>query len=338
VTGRHADPLRALGLAILLCVCILVAALAIGAGTSRLSLVTVCEAIFAFDGSRDHLVVTMLRLPRVLAGAMAGAALAVAGAVMQAATGNPLASPGLLGINAGGAFAVVAAMALQMTGSMSDGNGLTWYAFGGAATAGFAVHALGSLGPGGPTSLKLVLAGAVVGTFLTSLTAAILIFDQATLDAVRLWTVGSLSGRTMGQVMAVAPYIATGLAAALVLRRQFTTLSLGSDISGALGQRPLLWRTISVVIVVLLAGSAVALAGPVGFVGLVIPHIARLTVGADYRWIVPYSAIGGALLLVTADVIGRGLFANQDFPVGVTMALIGAPFFLWLARYRLRST
>jgi len=338
VTGRHADPLRALGLAILLCVCILVAALAIGAGTSRLSLVTVCEAIFAFDGSRDHLVVTMLRLPRVLAGAMAGAALAVAGAGMQAPTGNPPAPPGLPGINARGALPPGAAPALPMTGSMSDGNGLTWYAFGGAATAGFAVHALGSLGPGGPTSLKLVLAGAVVGTFLTSLTAAILIFDQATLDAVRLWTVGSLSGRTMGQVMAVAPYIATGLAAALVLRRQFTTLSLGSDISGALGQRPLLWRTISVVIVVLLAGSAVALAGPVGFVGLVIPHIARLTVGADYRWIVPYSAIGGALLLVTADVIGRGLFANQDFPVGVTMALIGAPFFLWLARYRLRST
>ena len=333
----QADALRVLGLAILFCMTILVAVLSIGAGTARLSFVTVAEALFAFDGSRDHLIVTMLRLPRVLAGAMAGAALAVAGAVMQAATGNPLASPGLLGINAGGAFAVVAAMALQMTGSLGDGNGLVWYAFGGAAIAGFAVHALGSLGPRGVTSLKLVLAGAVIGTFLTSLTSAILIFDQATLDAVRLWTVGSLSGRTMGQVLAVAPYIATGLAAALLLRGQFTTLSLGSDISGALGQHPLLWRTLSVVIVVLLAGSAVALAGPVGFVGLVMPHVARLTIGADYRWIVPYSAVGGALLLVTADTVGRSLFASQDFPVGVTMALIGAPFFLWLARYRLRG-
>lgn len=333
----QADALRVLGLAILFCMTILVAVLSIGAGTARLSFVTVAEALFAFDGSRDHLIVTMLRLPRVLAGAMAGAALAVAGAVMQAATGNPLASPGLLGINAGGAFAVVAAVALQMTGSLGDGNGLVWYAFGGAAIAGFAVHALGSLGPRGGTSLKLVLAGAVIGTFLTSLTSAILIFDQATLDAVRLWTVGSLSGRTMGQVMAVAPYIATGLAAALLLRGQFTTLSLGSDISGALGQHPLLWRTLSVAIVVLLAGSAVALAGPVGFVGLVMPHVARLTIGADYRWIVPYSAVGGALLLVTADTVGRSLFASQDFPVGVTMALIGAPFFLWLARYRLRG-
>lgn len=334
---RQADHLRLLGIAILSCLCLLVAALSIGAGTSRLSLTTVAEAVFAFDGSRDHLVITMLRMPRVLAGLLAGAALAVAGAVMQAATGNPLASPGLLGVNAGAAFAVVTAMAFQMTGSAGDGNSLIWHAFGGAAIAGVAVHTLGSLGPRGPTPLKLVLAGAVIGTFLTSLTTAVLIFDQATLDAIRLWTVGSLSGRSMDQVMTVAPYIAVGLAAALLLRRQFTTLSLGADISGALGQNPLLWRTISVGIVVLLAGGTVALAGPVGFVGLVMPHIARLTVGADYRWIVPYSAVGGALLLVGADMVGRSVFASQDFPVGVTMALIGAPFFLWLARYRLRG-
>lgn len=333
----QADHLRALGLVILSCACILMAALSIAVGTTQLSLSTVFKATLAFDGSRDHLVVTMLRLPRVLAGVMAGAALAVAGAVMQAATGNPLASPGLLGINAGAAFAVVIALALQLTGSMSDGNSLIWYTFGGAAIAGFSVHVLGSLGPRGSTPLKLVLAGAVIGTFLTSLTSAILIFDQATLDAIRLWTVGSLSGRSMDETIGVAPYIALGLAAALLLRGQLTTLSLGSDISGALGQNLLLWRTICVIIVVMLAGGAVALAGPVGFVGLVMPHAARLTVGADYRWIVPYSAIGGALLLVTADTVGRSLFAAQDFPVGVTMALIGAPFFLWLARYRLRS-
>jgi iron complex transport system permease protein len=336
VTELQKDRLRAVGFATLLCTCILVAVLSIAAGTTRFSLVTVAEAIFAFDGSRDHLVVTMLRLPRVLAGLLAGASLAVAGAVMQAATGNPLASPGLLGINAGAAFAVVAAMALQLTGSAGGGS-LIWHAFGGAAVAGLAVHVLGSIGPRGSTPLKQILAGAVIATFLTSLTTAILIFDQATLDAVRLWTVGSLSGRSMGQVTAIAPYITTGLAAALLLRRQLTTLSLGADISGSLGQNPLLWRTISVMIVVLLAGGAVALAGPVGFIGLVLPHVARLIVGADYRWIVPYSAIGGALLLVTADMTGRSLYASQDFPVGVTMALIGAPFFLWLARYRLRS-
>lgn len=336
MTELQKDRLRAAGLAALFCACILVAVLSLAAGTTRLPLVTVAEAIFAFDGTRDHLVVVMLRLPRVLAGLLAGAALAVAGAVMQAATGNPLASPGLLGINAGAAFAVVAAMTLQLTGS-AGGDGLIWHAFGGAAVAGLAVQVLGSVGPRGSSPLKLILAGAVIATFLTSLTTAILIFDQATLDAVRLWTLGSLSGRSMGEVTAIAPYIITGLAAALLLRRQLTTLSLGQDISGSLGQNPLLWRTISVAIVVLLAGGAVALTGPVGFVGLVMPHVARLIVGADYRWIVPYSAIGGASLLVTADMTGRSLYASQDFPVGVTMALIGAPFFLWLARYRLRS-
>lgn len=325
-----------LALLVLLGLAVVIAAQAVAVGTTPFSLAQVGEAIFAFDGSRDHLVITMLRLPRVLAGLLVGAALAAAGAVMQAATGNPLASPGLLGINAGAAFAVILAMALPTVGA-ATGGGLLGYAFIGAAIAGFAVHVLGSLGPNGATPLKLVLAGAVISTFLTSLTTAVLIFDQATLDVVRLWTLGSLSGRTMGDVMAVAPFVGLGLVAVLLLRAQFTTLSLGAEISGGLGQSPVLWRTISVVLVVLLAGSAVALAGPVGFVGLVMPHVARLLVGADYRWILPYSVMGGALLVVIADMVGRSLFASQDFPVGVTLALIGAPFFLWLARYRLRG-
>lgn len=325
-----------LALLVLLGLGVVIAAQAVAIGTTPLSLAQVGEAIFAFDGSRDHLVITMLRLPRVLAGLLVGAALAAAGAVMQAATGNPLASPGLLGVNAGAAFAVILAMALPTIGA-TTGGGLLGYAFIGAAIAGFAVHVLGSLGPNGATPLKLVLAGAVISTFLTSLTTAVLIFDQATLDVVRLWTLGSLSGRTMGDVIAVAPFVGVGLVAVLLLRSQFTTLSLGAEISGGLGQSPVLWRTISVVLVVLLAGSAVALAGPVGFVGLVMPHVARLLVGADYRWILPYSVVGGALLVVIADMLGRSLFASQDFPVGVTLALIGAPFFLWLARYRLRG-
>lgn len=167
--------------------------LAIMAGPAPLSPSTVLSAIFRFDGSRDHLVVTLLRLPRVAAAMIAGAGLAVSGAIMQAVTKNPLASPGLLGINAGAAFAVVAS--LSITGV--SGDALVWYAFGGAAFAAFCVFFIGSIGRVGATPLIMVLAGAVVATFLTSLTTAILIFDQTTLDAVRLWTVGSLSGRTM---------------------------------------------------------------------------------------------------------------------------------------------
>jgi len=299
-------------------------------GTSRIPMADVLDAIFAFDGSHEHLVVTTLRLPRVLAGLLAGCALAVAGAIMQAVTNNPLASPGLLGVNAGAAFAVVAATSLIGIGS----SGSVWFAFGGAGAAAIIVYGLGSLGPWGAMPLTLVLVGAVLTMFLTSLTTAILIFDQTTLDAVRLWTAGSLSGRTMAQVSAVAPYILIGLGAALVFRRQLMTLSLGAEVARSVGQTPLIWRGLAVVIIILLAGGAVALAGPVGFVGLVVPHIARLTVGVDYRWIIPFSAVGGALLVVLADMLGRTYFASQSFPVGVTMAAVGAPFFIWLARNR----
>ncbi|WP_337182698.1 iron ABC transporter permease [Shinella sp.] len=333
--AARADGVRSCALAVL---CLVVAAVAVWSvtlGASHTTMRDVLAAIFAFDGSREHVVVTTLRLPRVLAGVLAGAALAVAGAIMQAVTNNPLASPGLLGVNAGAAFAVVVAMSLL--GVASSGTHI-WFAFGGAGAAAVIVYALASSGPAGATPLKLVLAGAVLTSFLASLTTAFLIFDQTTLDAVRLWTAGSLAGRNMQQVTDVAPYIVAGLAAALVFRRHLMTLSLGTSAARAVGQDPVLWRGLAIVIVILLAGGAVALAGPVGFVGLVVPHIARLTVGVDYRWIIPFGAAGGALLVVLADVLGRVIFASQSFPAGVTVALVGAPFFIWIARRRVDGT
>lgn len=299
-------------------------------GTSDIRAGAVLGTIFAFDGSRDHLVIATLRLPRALAGVLAGSALAVAGAIMQAVTNNPLASPGLLGINAGAAFAVVVATSLIGIGSQAS----IWCAFGGAAAAAVIVYVLASLGHRGATPLKLVLAGAVLSMFLGALTTTLLLFDQATLDAVRLWTAGSLSGRTAAEVGSVAPYILAGLIAALLLRRNITTLSLGAELARSVGQDAVAWRWIAVVIVTLLAGGAVALAGPVGFVGLVVPHVARMIVGGDYRWIIPFCAVGGGLILVFADTAGRAFFDNQGFPVGVTMAMVGAPFFIWLARTR----
>lgn len=324
----NADGARAFSLAAL---CLTVAAASVWSitlGASHIPVSDVLSAIFAFDGSREHLVVTMLRLPRALAGLLAGSALAVAGAIMQAVTNNPLASPGLLGINAGAAFAVVMATSLLGIGS----SGIVWFAFGGAAAAAITVYGLGSAGRGGATPLKLVLAGAVLTTFLSSLTTAILIFDATTLDIVRLWTAGSLSGRTMAEVTGVAPHILSGLLAGLIFRRHVMTLSLGAEIARSVGQNPILWRGLAVVIVILLAGGAVALAGPIGFVGLVVPHIARLIVGVDYRWVIPFSGAGGALLVVVADTMGRTVLGSQSFPVGVTMAILGAPFFIWLAR------
>lgn len=326
-----ADAARLGALAALCLVTVAVALWSVTLGASRIPVNDVLAAVVAFDGSRDHLVVTTLRLPRVMAGLLSGSALAVAGAIMQAATSNPLASPGLLGINAGAAFAVV--MAMSVLGVASSGAHV-WFAFGGAGAAAVVVYAVASAGPAGATPLKLVLSGAVLTAFLTSLTSAMLIFDQETLDGVRLWTAGSLTGRTMAHVAAVAPYILTGLGLALLFRRHVMTLSLGTEIARSVGQNQVLWRGIAVAIVILLAGGAVALAGPIGFVGLVVPHIARLTVGVDYRWIIPFSAAGGALLVVLADVLGRTVFASQGFPVGVTMAVVGAPFFIWLARRR----
>lgn len=332
MTSTHGR--RLLAIATLLCLLVVVALGAIALGTVTMAPVTILSAIFAFDGSRDHLLVMTIRLPRVLAALLAGSALAVSGAIMQAVTSNPLASPGLLGINAGAAFAVVSVMTLFGAG-VSDSH--IWFAFLGAGLAAVIVFALGSFGAVGHSPLGLVLAGVILATFLASLTTAILIFDQSTLDAVRLWTAGSVTGRTMAQARAVAPFILAGLAAALLLGRHLTTLSLGADASRSLGQNPLLWRGASVAIVILLAGGAVALAGPIGFVGLVVPHIVRMSIGIDYRWVVPFSALGGALLVVVADMLGRLVFASQSFPVGVTIALVGAPFFLYLALTRVRN-
>lgn len=315
-----------------LCLCAL-SLWAMSVGASAIPLPRVAEALADPGGSsRESLIIWSVRLPRVLAAITVGAALAVAGAIMQAATGNPLADPGLLGVNSGAAFAVV--LTLAFLGPGTAGGTLIWSAFAGAFAAACAVYGLGTLGRSGPTPVKLVLAGVVIGTFLSMLSASVLILDDQTLEAVRLWTAGSLKGRALDDVLAVMPYIAAGLVAAMLLRDQFTSLSLGSDAARGLGQNPALWRAVSAGIVVVLAGGSVAIAGPLGFVGLVVPHMARMVMGADYRRILPIAMAGGALLTLLADVLPRALWGN-DVPAGVSLALIGAPFFIWLARGRL---
>ncbi len=326
---------RILGLCMLCILLLLITVWSVGLGATSIPAHEVLRAFVDFDGSRDHLVISTVRLPRVLAGLLAGCALASAGAIMQAATNNPLASPDLLGVNAGAAFAVVISLSLFGVTSSEDH---VLFAFGGAGVAAIAVYLLGTIGRGGGSArIRLVLAGAILTTFLTALTMTVLIFDGATLDAVRLWTAGSLVNRSMLQVEAVLPYILTGLFAAILSRRQIMTLSLGPDVARSVGQNPTLWLGLSLLVVILLAGGAVALAGPVGFVGLVMPHLARLIVGPDYRWIIPFSMLGGALLVVSADAAARTLFLGATPPVGVVVALIGAPFFIWLVRKRARG-
>lgn len=281
----------------------------------------------------EYLIIQTVRLPRVLAGAAVGAALAVAGAIMQGLTRNPLADSGILGINVGASFAVV------LTVYLIGNPPLSVYAIVGFIGAGLSaaiVYALGSLGRGGVSPLRLTLAGVILTAFVSSFTTAILIGDQETLERIRFWTAGSLAGRDMNLLSQTAPYIIFGLVCALFLSRQITTISLGDDVAAGLGQDTTRIKLLAAGVVVLLAGGAVALAGSIGFVGLVVPHVVRFIVGVDYRWVIPYAALWGASLVTVADVAARVIISPQELPVGVMMALIGAPFFIALARWRVK--
>lgn len=302
-------------------------------GARDIPLRTILDSFFSFDHSFDHLVIQTVRLPRSLMAMAVGAALAVSGAVMQGLTRNPLAETGILGIEAGGSLAVV--LTLFMFGSTS----LSVYAgaaFLGAAIAAMAVYALGTLGRGGATPLNLTVAGAAMTAFIASITTSILIVSQRTLDEIRFWLAGSLSGRDFDLFLQVLPFLLSGLILAFSLGRQITTMSLGEDIAKSLGQQTLWVKLLAALSVVLLAGSSVAIAGPIGFVGLVVPHMVRFFIKTDYRWILPYTAIVGAILLLVADIAARVLLKPQELPVGVMTALMGAPVFVYLVKSKVK--
>lgn len=281
----------------------------------------------------EQIIIRTLRIPRALVAAIVGAALAVAGTLMQGVTRNPLADPGILGIETGAALAVVCAVYFLQIDSLSL---YALFAFAGATVTAVAVYLLGSLGHGGPTPLKITIAGAATTAFLGSITTAILLFSQRTFEEVRFWMAGSVAGRDLELLSQAAPYLLLGLLLALLLSRQITTIALGDDVAVGLGQRTGWVRGLSAFATVLLAGGAVALAGPIGFVGLVIPHVVRLVVGQDYRWIVPYSILVGASFLILADVAARMVARPMELPVGIMTALIGGPVFVYLVRWRVK--
>lgn len=309
---------------------VLLASLAYGSKTIGLG--TVVEAFTSYDATNDdHLIVRSLRVPRTLVGLGVGAALGLAGAVMQGVTRNPLADPGIFGVEAGAALAVVVGIYVFGVGSLS---GYVWFAFVGAAVASVVVYGLGSMGRGGATPVKLALAGAAMAALLSSLTSAILIVDVTTLDQFRFWAVGSLAGRDGAVVAQVAPFFVVGAVLALGTARGLNTLALGDDVARSLGQRVHLARGLSALAVIVCSGAAVAAAGPVGFIGLTIPHVARAICGPDYRWIMPWSLVLGPILLLGADIVGRIVARPGELQVGIVTALIGAPLFIALARRR----
>jgi iron complex transport system permease protein len=327
-------PSLLVGLILSLLILLICLVVSIGYGAADISASTIYAALTAFDGSADHLIIRTIRLPRSLVAILVGAAMAIAGAIMQGITRNPLADPGILGINAGAAMAVVIAV---FAFEPPDSSLYAGYAFLGAGAAAIGVYFLGSLGRGGLTPLNLTIAGAAISTFLSSLTTGILIFSQRTLDEIRFWMAGSIAGRDFTIVWQVLPYITLGLILAFALGKQITTLNLGEDVAKGLGQRTAWVKVAAAFSVILLAGSAVAAAGPIGFIGLVVPHVVRLLVGVDYRWIMPYSAVFGAILLLTADIGARLLIKPQELPVGVMTAFVGAPLFVYLARFKVKK-
>lgn len=321
---------RLLGAVLLIAACVLTALMSLGFGAKAVPFGDVIEAFTDYDASNgDHLIVRELRLPRTIVGLVVGAALGVAGAVMQAITRNPLADPGILGVNAGASFAVV--LAIWLFGITSV-LGLVWFAFAGAAAASVVVYLLGAAGRGGPTPVRLALAGAALSALLFALTRAVTLLDQATLDQFRFWAVGSLSGRGLDVAQQTALFVALGLLIAVAISRPLNALALGEDAAAALGIEVNTLRILAAISIMLLCGSAVAAIGPVGFIGLVIPHAARAWFGPDQRWLIPACALAGPAMLLFCDSIGRIIARPGEVQVGIMTAAIGGPAFVIIVR------
>ncbi|SDO80452.1 iron complex transport system permease protein [Paenibacillus sp. yr247] len=279
--------------------------------------------------TNEAIIIQTVRIPRALIAALVGGSLAIAGALMQAITRNPLASPSIFGINSGAAFAIVLSVGFFNVSSLSQ---FTWIAFLGAAVSSALVYALGSLGRDGLTPMKITLAGSAMTAFFASLTQGILLGNGKAFDQVLYWLVGSVEGRTMAMLQSVCPYILLAWIGALLLSPHINILSMGDDVAKGLGQRTVLVKFITAVVIVILAGGSVAVAGPIVFVGIIVPHIVRFLVGIDYRWVIPYCAILGGILLVGADIIARFIVMPKEVHVGVTTAILGVPFFIYIAR------
>ncbi len=293
---------------------------------------TVVASYLAPDDSTAQTVIRTARVPRAIIALVIGGNMAIAGALAQAVTRNPLASPGVFGINAGAAAAVVTGVVLF---SVSSFGGLALFAFGGASISTLLVYVLGSVGRDGLTPVKITLAGAALGAFYASLTSAVLVANEQTLGIVLFWLAGSVAGAELSHLSTALPVFAAGWLIAALLARPVTTLMLGEDVARGLGLRTTLVKIGVGGVIALLAGGSVAIAGPISLIGLIVPHAARTIVGHDQRWVLPYSFVLGAGLLLTADIGSRFVAQPQEAPVGTVTAVLGALLFVHIARRRI---
>jgi len=323
-------PVRARSLWLLLALAALTAAMlaSVAWGSRIVGLSDVVAALGGADETIAQAAVTK-RVPRTVLAVLVGAALGLSGAVMQGVTRNPLADPGILGVNMGASLAVVCGIVFF---GLTSPSGYIWVAIGGAAAAAVFVYTVGSLGRGGATPLKLALAGAATSAAFSSLVTAVVMPRNDVAGGFRMWQIGGVGGASFDGVVRVLPFLAVGLALSFLSARALNSLALGDDLAAGLGERVAVVRAIAALGAVLLCGAATAAAGPIMFVGLVVPHMCRLLIGVDHRWMLPFSALLGAALLTAADVVGRVVARPSEVEVGIVTALIGAPVFIYIVR------
>ncbi|SHF14280.1 iron ABC transporter permease [Vibrio gazogenes] len=309
---------------VLLLLCLLSVAL----GTRE---VTWEEIISALQGNLNTVgeAAVAMRIPRTVLAVIAGASLGLSGTVMQGITRNPLADPGILGVNIGAAFFVVVGLAWL---GMNQIQTYVWMAILGAALTAAFVYTIGSMGRGGATPLKLALAGAATSAALSCFTIAVVLPRNDIAGGARSWQIGGVGGATFETMSLVWPFLLVGLVITAFTARKLNSLALGDELAAGLGENVVLARSAAGLGAVLLCGATTAICGPIGFVGLVVPHCCRLFVGVDHRWLLPFSAVGGASLLLLADIMGRIISRPSELSVGVVTAFIGAPFFIWIVR------
>ncbi|MFJ4711513.1 FecCD family ABC transporter permease [Streptomyces sp. NPDC088785] len=303
--------------------------LSLAVGARAIAPSAVFDALLHGGHSDAAEVVRGLRVPRTVVGVLVGAALALAGTVFQGITRNPIADPGILGISQGASVGVVLALAYLGIHTLT---GYVWFAFAGAGIAAVAVYAIAASGRGGATPVKLALGGAAINALLVSVTTAVLTTKASALDEFRFWQVGSLSGRDAALIGQIWPFLLVGVVLVLSVARGLDALALGEDVAKGLGQRVATVRIVGGLGATVLTGVGVAAAGPIAFIGLAVPHIARAVVGPDHRWLLPMAALVGPVMLLVADTVGRIVFPPSEVPAGVMTALLGVPFLVTLVR------
>lgn len=325
----HLGYRRAAGFLLLLVLLVVVILLSVGIGSKDIPLDGVLHGLFETSGVGDDYVITDLRIPRTVVGLVVGAALGLAGALIQALTRNPLADPGILGVNAGASLFVAIGVAVFGVATIS---GYMWFAFGGAFLVTVVVYLIGSAGRGPADPTRLTLAGVALGAVLTGIVTAMVLLEPSTFDRMRNWNAGSFVYRGYDVVLPVLPMLGIGLLLAVIAARALNLVALGDDLAASMGANVMATRIMVVVAVTLLAGGATAIAGPIGFVGLMVPHIARWIVGPDQRWILAYSILLAPSLVLAADVLGRVVMRPGEIPVGIVTAFVGAPVLIVLVR------